>query len=217
MVDIADNSQASTGFQHGSAASQKELSPRELTPRELTPRALATGLILGAVLAPCNVYSGLKIGWSFNMSITALLLAFAFWAPIARLFHRPGWGMLESNINQTAASAAAAITSSGLVAPIPALAVMSGENLPWTTLTVWVFSVSFLGLWVGWFLRPRLIEQSGLVFPAGMAAAQTMRDMFADKGEAMGRVKVLMTSLVGAVLFNVLDKIVWHIPRIGPS
>ena len=97
--------------------------------RELTPRALATGLILGALLAPCNVYSGLKIGWSFNMSITALLLAFAFWAPIARLFHRPSWGMLESNINQTAASAAAAITSSGLVAPIPALAAMTGENL----------------------------------------------------------------------------------------
>jgi putative OPT family oligopeptide transporter len=185
--------------------------------RELTARALATGLILGALLAPCNVYSGLKIGWSFNMSITALLLAFAFWAPIARLFQRPSWGMLESNINQTTASAAAAITSSGLVAPIPALAVMTGENLPWLPLIVWVFSVSFLGVWVGWFLRPRMIEQSDLVFPAGMAAAQTMRDMFAHVDEAMSRVKVLMSSLVGAVLFNVLDKFVWHIPRVGPT
>ena len=160
---------------------------------------------MGAVLAPCNVYSGLKIGWAFNMSITALLMAFAFWAPVSRLLGRPSWGMLESNINQTTASAAAAITSSGLVAPIPALAVLTGENLPWATLTVWVFSVSFLGVWIGWFLRPRLIEKSELVFPAGMATAQTMRDMFAHKREAMGRVKVLMTSLVGAVLFNVAD------------
>lgn len=185
--------------------------------RELTPRALATGLILGALLAPCNVYSGLKIGWAFNMSITALLLAFAFWAPMSRLLRRPSWGMLESNINQTTASAAAAITSSGLVAPIPALAVMTGENLPWAPLIVWVFSVSFLGVWIGWFLRPKMIEQSKLVFPAGMAAAQTMRDMFAHKGEAMSRVKVLMSSLTGAILFNVLDKVVWQIPRIGPS
>ena len=200
-------------FKTGSAAKAGTRSSE----RELTPRALATGLILGAVLAPCNVYSGLKIGWAFNMSITALLLAFAFWAPVSRLLGRPSWGMLESNINQTTASAAAAITSSGLVAPIPALAVLTGENLPWATLTVWVFSVSFLGVWIGWFLRPRLIEKSELVFPAGMATAQTMRDMFAHKREAMGRVKVLMTSLVGAVLFNVADKFVWHIPRLGPS
>ena len=29
---------------------------------------------IGAVLTPTNVYSGLKIGWSFNLSITALLI-----------------------------------------------------------------------------------------------------------------------------------------------
>ena len=39
--------------------------------RELTLRALLTGLLLGAVLTPSNIYSGLKIGWSFNMSIIA--------------------------------------------------------------------------------------------------------------------------------------------------
>jgi hypothetical protein len=39
--------------------------------RELTVRALLSGVLLGALLTPCNVYSGLKIGWSFNMSITA--------------------------------------------------------------------------------------------------------------------------------------------------
>ena len=206
-----------TGIQDSLTAGSAARADAGRSSQELTPRALATGLILGAVLAPCNVYSGLKIGWAFNMSITALLLAFAFWAPISRLFQRPSWGMLESNINQTTASAAAAITSSGLVAPIPALAVMTGENLPWLPLIVWVFTVSFLGVWIGWFLRPRMIEQSELVFPAGMAAAQTMRDMFAHADEAMSRVKVLMSSLTGAVLFNVLDKFVWHIPRVGPT
>jgi len=51
-------------------------SARSETTRELTARAVATGLAIGAVLTPCNVYSGLKIGWSFNMSIAADLLAF---------------------------------------------------------------------------------------------------------------------------------------------
>lgn len=48
-------------------------------PRELTLRALLTGLLLGALLTPSNIYSGLKIGWSFNMSIIALLVGFAIW------------------------------------------------------------------------------------------------------------------------------------------
>ena len=68
--------------------------------RELTLRALLTGLLLGALLAPSNVYSGLKIGWSFNMSIIALLIGFAFWQSIAVAFGRPRWSLLESNINQ---------------------------------------------------------------------------------------------------------------------
>jgi len=199
---------------HPTAASRRAMAP---TQRELTPRALVTGLVLGALLAPCNVYSGLKIGWSFNMSITALLLAFAFWVPLSRLLKLPTWDMLESNINQTTASAAAAITSSGLVAPIPALAVLTGENLPWGTLAVWVFSVSFLGVWIGWYLRPRLIVQSNLVFPAGMATAETMRDMFAHGREAMKRVGVLMSSLAAAVSFNLIDTLMWQVPRLAPS
>jgi len=184
---------------------------------ELTPRALATGMILGALLAPCNVYSGLKIGWSFNMSITALLLAFAFWMPVTKVFGLAPWGMLESNINQTAASSAASIISGGLVAPIPALAMMTGGNLPWPTLAAWVFAVSFLGVWVGWYLRPRLIVQSNLVFPAGVATAETMRDMFSHGREAMKRVAVLMSSLGGAIAFNVTGNFLWQIPRLAPS
>ena len=57
--------------------------------RELTLRALVTGLLLGALLTPSNVYSGLKIGWSFNMSIIALLVGFAFWQSLARAMRRP--------------------------------------------------------------------------------------------------------------------------------
>ena len=192
-------------------------STAEPTAKELTLRALTTGVVLGALLAPCNVYSGLKIGWSFNMSITALLLAYAFWVPVCRWLGLARWELLESNINQTAASSAASIISGGLVAPIPALAMMTGENLPWLTLTGWVFSVSFLGVWVGWYLRPRLIVSSSLSFPAGVATAETLKDIFSHGREATRRVTVLLGSLGGAALINFVDDFVWRIPRWAPT
>ena len=58
---------------------------------ELTVRAVAMGMPIGALLTPCNVYSGPKIGWSFNMSIAAGLAVigavvnFAFGRPAIRL------------------------------------------------------------------------------------------------------------------------------------
>ena len=54
--------------------------------RMLTFRAVATGAALGALLSVCNVYSGLKIGWGFNMSIVAALLSFGFWGALSRAF-----------------------------------------------------------------------------------------------------------------------------------
>ena len=95
--------------------------------RELTRRAIGTGMVLGALLTPCNIYSGLKIGWSFNMSITTLLIAYTVWIPIVRKFELASWSLHESNIAQTTASSAASIISGGLVAPIPALAMMSSS------------------------------------------------------------------------------------------
>jgi uncharacterized oligopeptide transporter (OPT) family protein len=50
---------------------------------QLTLRAVLTGMLLGGTLSICNVYVGLKIGWGLGMSITGILLAFAFWHAIA--------------------------------------------------------------------------------------------------------------------------------------
>ena len=80
---------------------------------ELTLRAIATGMVIGAVLTPCNVYSGLKIGWTFNMSVAAGLIGFAFWSLSQRTVGAPGFGLKENNISQTASSSAASIISAG--------------------------------------------------------------------------------------------------------
>lgn len=185
--------------------------------RELTPRALVTGLLIGAVLTPTNVYSGLKIGWSFNLSITALLIAFAVWRPLARLCGLPAWQLHESNINQTAASSAASIVSGGLVAPIPAYLLLSGETLGLLPLTAWVFSVSFLGVWVAWFLRVPMLASTQLRFPVGIATAETLRDTFAHGREALLRFAAMLASLVVAAITKVIDAYWWTLPRFAPS
>ena len=50
--------------------------PLDLTSPQFTLRAIITGMLLGGTLSLCNVYMGLKIGWGFNMSITAALLSY---------------------------------------------------------------------------------------------------------------------------------------------
>jgi len=185
--------------------------------RELSLRALATGVALGALLAPCNVYSGLKIGWSFNMSIVALLAGVALWRTLERAADAPHWTLKESNISQTAASSAASIVSGGLVAPIPAFALLSGQNIAPLPLIGWVFAVSFLGIWVAWFLRPSMIVAAPLPFPAGVATLETLRDVFAHGREATLRIAVLGGAglLSGAV--QTVQAFAGQIPRWAPT
>ena len=180
---------------------------------ELTVRAIVTGIILGILLTPSNIYSGLKIGWTFNMSITAALLSFGFWTLLNQLSMARPWGLLESNINQTAASSAASIISGGLVAPIPALALVSNIDLPWYQLIIWVFTVSFFGIWVAYFLLTPFLIRSPLPLPAGTATAQVMTDIFSKGHEAILRVYALGLAAVSAGLIKVADTYWWAIPR----
>lgn len=169
----------------GTASTQKSASP------ELTLRAVLTGMLIGALLTPCNVYSGLKIGWTFNMSVAAGLIAFAFWTALNRTFAARSLGLLENNINQTAASASASIISSGLAAPIPALALLTGQVLTLPVLAVWLFAVSVLGVAVAAGLRIQLLERDRLPFPAGVVTAETMTQIHSGGGEARERIRLL--------------------------
>ncbi len=165
--------------------------------RQLTVRAVLTGMIIGGGLSLCNVYAGLKIGWSFNMSVTAAILAYGFWQAKRAALGGPYWGKLENNINQTAASAAASISSAGLVAPIPALTMITGHQWTWPELAAWTFSVALVGVVVAVALRRQMLEVDKLPFPMGVATAETLEEMYAHGAEAMARVKALV---VGALI-----------------
>ena len=178
---------------------------------ELTTRSILTGMLIGALLTPCNVYSGLKIGWSFNMSIAAALLSYAFWRVAEDLFGSRHWGLLENNINQTAASSAASIISGGLVAPIPALTLLTGQELSLTALWLWVFTVSALGIAVAVLMRKPMLARRELVFPAGVATAETVRQIYNRGREASARVRALFGALLVAAIVR------WWVAGLGAA
>lgn len=192
--------------------------PTPTVERELSLRAVMTGVLLGILLTPSNVYAGLKIGWSFNMSIIALLVGYGVWQGLAR--RRSGqavWTLHESNINQTVASAAASIVSGGLVAPIPAYTLLTGQQLDPLPMMAWVFSVSFLGIWIAWYLRPSLLNDNALKFPEGMATLETLRHIYNHGHEAATRLKVLIGAGLFSGVVKWLDTFIWAIPRWAPS
>ncbi len=174
--------------------------------KQLTVRAVLTGMLLGSVLSLCNIYSGLKLGWSSNMSVTAALLAYGFWQ-VARGLGASPFGLLENNMNQTAASSAAFASSAGLVAPIPALAMITGQTLTWPLLSLWVFSVMAVGVVVAVGLRRQMLEVDGLPFPMGVATAETLKEMYSRGREAMVRVGALLAGGAAASLVLSLEKL----------
>lgn len=193
---------------------------RSLSAPQLTWRAAGTGAVLGALLVPCNVYSGLKIGWSFNMSIAAALLSCGFWgawrrvAGTRRVAH---WGLLENNINQTCASSAASIISSGLAAPIPALTLLTGQTLSWPAMSFWLLAVSSVGVVAGLALRRQMIEVQQLPFPSGVATAETVREIYASGREAMVRVRALLGAGVFSAAVKLVNEFFYKLPQLGPA
>ena len=173
----------------------------------LTARSLITGAFLGAPLAVCNIYTGLKIGWGFNMSVAAVLCGYAIWrvlGPIAG----GSFSIYESNLNQTAASAAASISSAGLVAAIPALALIAQATLTRWQLFVWLLSVSLVGVVVAVALRRSMLELQALPFPHGVAAAELLRQLHGEGGTARSRVSALSLAAVAAALVKLLAELV---------
>ena len=186
--------------------------------RELSFRAVLTGVLLGILLTPSNVYAGLKIGWSFNMSIIALLVGFVYWQGLAaRVRKGPFWTLHESNISQTVASAAASVISGGLVAPIPAYTLLTGEALPPAPMTAWVFSVSFLGIWIAWYLRPSLIDDGQLKFPEGRATLEALTQIYGHGREAAKRIAALFGAASLSGLVKWVDTFYWALPRWAPT
>lgn len=187
--------------------------PVDRVTAQLTVRAVLTGMLIGGLLSLCNIYSGLKIGWSSNMSVTAALLGFALWKALTPVTRNRPFTILENNINQTAASSAAAISSAGLVAAVPALTVLTGRELAWPLLAAWTFSVCCVGITVAIGLRQQMIVVDKLPFPGGIASAETLKEIHTTGREASVRVRLLATAGAASAAMKLWEHAA-HLPKL---
>ncbi len=165
--------------------------------KQLTPRAIVIGSLVGSIVACTNIYIGLKIGWTFGASIVSAVLGFAIFSAL-----RQNLSVLETNITQTAGSAAGSMASAaGLVAAIPAME-MLGYQISTGSLMLWSLAVAFLGVFFSVPLRRQVVEIDKLRFPTGTATAETILAMFSAAGEALAKAKVLIWAGVIAGLFT---------------
>ena len=57
---------------------------------------------------------------------------------------------------------------------------------------LWTFSVSLVGVVVAISLRRQMLIKDALPFPGGIAAGETIKEMYSKGTEAMARVKMLL-------------------------
>jgi uncharacterized oligopeptide transporter (OPT) family protein len=169
--------------------------------RELTVRAVLFGCVAGVLLSAGNIYMGLKTGFIDGGSITAALVAFAFFAMIKRFSPRT-FGARENNIAQTTASSAAVMGFAiGLSSSMPALEMM-GHRFPGWALAVWGVALGVLGIFVASTLREKLVRVERLPFPTGAATAEVIEAIGAAHKTAMRRALVLIGTAVFSMAFT---------------
>jgi uncharacterized oligopeptide transporter (OPT) family protein len=160
-------------------------------------------MVLGGVLSLSNLYIVLKTGWSFGVTITAGILAFALFSLAGRLrLLRTPFTLLENNASQSVASAAGYMTGGGTAAAIPAVMMITGQRMdPWQ-MFFWITAIAFLGVIMAIPMKQQMIDVEQLRFPSGIAAAETLRALYADDtgaGAEAGRQKARLLG-IGAVL-----------------
>jgi putative OPT family oligopeptide transporter len=151
---------------------------------QLSIRAIALSIVLAMILAAANTYLGLFAVLTIASAIPAAVVSMA----VLRAFG--GGHILENNIVQTGASAAASIAA-GVIFTIPALVIIGY----WPDFKYgWVLTIAGLGGILGVLfsvpLRRSLIIEQGLAFPEGKAAAEVLR---AGDNPARG-LKILATA-----------------------
>jgi len=183
---------------------------------QLTTRAVLMGVLLGGVMSLSNLYVGLKTGWGLGVAITACILSFSLGTALKKIgLLRTNLSILENNCMQSAASSAGYSTGSTMVSAIAALLLIRGEHLPFWTLLLWTVFLALLGVMMAVPMKRQMINVEQLRFPSGVAAAQTLRSLYAEGNEAAKKAKSLGVAgaLGAAVAFARGNLFTWY-PKI---
>ena len=175
------------------------------TQRQLTVRAVIMGGILGMFTAVSNLYTTLKIGWSFGVSITACVISFVVWNAICKVFagRVSRMSVLENNCMQSTATAAGSSTGSTLATALGALLLIEGVHQSWQVATAFCFFTAALGVFLAIPMKRQMINHDQLRFPSGIATAETLRSLYSKSGESLKQAYSLLIALGAGALVGI--------------
>ncbi len=174
--------------------------------RQLTLRAVLMGGILGMFMAVSNLYTTLKLGWSFGVSITACVISYVIWNSVCSLAGGKISRMtvLENNCMQSTATAAGSSTGSTLGPCIGALLLITGVHQPWSVAALFVLFTAALGVFLAIPMKRQMINHEQLRFPSGIATAQTLRSLYSKGAVALKQAYSLLASMLLGGLVGLL-------------
>ncbi|MFO0626981.1 MAG: OPT family oligopeptide transporter [Polyangiales bacterium] len=185
---------------------------------QLTVRAVVMGGVLGMLMSVSNLYTTLKLGWAFGVAITACVLSYAIWNVLLALrLAKTPMTLLENNCMQSTASAAGYSTGGTLATAVGALLMITGDarRMGWVPVTAWVLLVALLGVFLAIPMKRQMINQEQLPFPSGIAAAETLRSLYAKGAESVQKARALIGALLtgGVVgMLRSMEKIPGELP-----
>lgn len=174
--------------------------------RQLTWRAVLMGGVLGMFMSISNLYTTLKLGWSFGVSITACVLSFVIWNSLRSL-----WGgrlsqmtILENNCMQSTATAAGSSTGAAIGTAFGALLLIEGVHQSWVVVAAFSLLTAALGVFLAIPMKRQMVNQEQLKFPSGIAAAETLRSLYSKGTEALKKAYALLAALLVGGLVGLL-------------
>ena len=176
---------------------------------QLTFRAVAMGAVLGMLMSISNLYTTLKVGWSFGVAITSCVMSFVIWNALRSLTARrlSPMSILENNCMQSTASAAGSSTGATIATAFGALLILDPlhRHQPWWIVTWFTLATAAMGVFMAIPMKRQMINQEKLAFPSGIAAAETLKSLYSRGGEALRKAYSLVAGLLVGSIVGVLN------------
>lgn len=176
---------------------------------QLTFRAVAMGAVLGMLMSVSNLYTTLKVGWSFGVAITSCVMSFVIWNGFRTLIggRVSKMSILENNCMQSTASAAGYSTGATIATAFGALLILdpAHRHQPWWIVAWFTLATGAMGVFLAIPMKRQMINQEKLPFPSGIAAAETLKSLYSRGGEALLKAYSLVAALIGGAVVGVLN------------
>jgi len=174
--------------------------------KQLTVRAVVIGGVLGMFMSISNLYTTLKLGWSFGVTITACALSYVLWNALRGISggKLSQMTILENNCMQSTASAAGYSTGATVGTAFGALLLVTGTHQPWYVIMPFVLLTALLGVFLAIPMKRQMVNQEQLKFPSGTATAETLRSLYSKGAEALKKAYSLLLALAVGVVVGLL-------------